>query len=537
MSVSTVAPRPLHRLASLRLSARLVPVGVFGVTVGLRLFHIRRAYDVFLDETVYSRIAAGAAVDGRIVFGSFPFYLHGPLWFYLQAFFIRLFGIGGTAVNVVYELRLFNVLIAGGVAVLVFAVVRSAASQAWALLAAGLFAFDPFIVSFDSRLFLETLAMFWVLLGYYVLLPLAGEEEHAERSPRLARRRALAGGFVFGLALLTKETSSPLYVLPLLWCVVRADPLRRSAAATALLTAAVTYAPYPIVAFATGGGSQFLEQKFSGVERLLGIIQATGFNRPGAPSFLSRVSADLGTFFMTYVLIAFGAVAAVWLYRRGSRRQRLLAVWGFGALAMLVYQTTVGTIEEQMFYYLVVPSIVLVATTLSLLWTEWGSSLRWRSILVALFVAVAGFDLVTWVGVHTRNDTAIASAVAWMQSHAPARSRVAPLADGIQFLLPADMLLFNPETGDVSAARIRAAHTQFVITSSLQAEQGYSAASPALIAWLSVHARKRFAATGASAGTVIIWQLSGKLPQTAPPGPQRLAPRAPISVGAPTYRG
>jgi 4-amino-4-deoxy-L-arabinose transferase-like glycosyltransferase len=538
ISSSAAPPRQLHRRARLRLAAALVPLGVFGVTVGLRLFHLREAYDVFLDESIYSRIAAGAAVDGRLVFGAYPFYLHGPLSFYLQAFVIHLFGIGGTAIHVIYSLRTFNVLISGAIAVLVFTIVRSVASRSWGLIGAALFAFDPFIVSFDSRLFIETLATLWVLLGFYVLLPLAAKltpDDHAWRA-RAPRRRAVICGFLFGLALLTKETSAPLYVLPLLWCIARGSPVRRSSAATALITAALTYVPYPLIAVLTGGGGQFVEQKFSGVERLLGIVQATGFNRPGAPSFLSRVSADLGTFLMTYILIALGAVAAVWLYRRGSPRQRLLAIWGFGALAMLAFQTTQGTIEEQMFYYLVVPSIVVVATAGSLVGVKLRSSPRRSWAIVLVLLAIGGFDLATWVGTHTRRDTAIASAVGWMQSNVPAGSRVAPLADGIQFLLPDYDLLFNPEAGDVSPGQLRAAGTQLVVTSSLQAEEGYSAASPALISWLRLHARERFTARGSSAGTVVIWQL-GPLPPDAPPGPQRLSPRAPISVGAPTYRG
>ena len=514
-----------------------LPVGVFAVTVGLRLFHLRTSYDVFLDESIYSRISAGAAADGRLVFGNYPFYLHGPLSFYLQAFVIRVFGIGGTAIEVIDRLRVFNVLVAGGVAVLVYAIVRAISRPRWGLLAAALFAFDPFIISFDSRLFLETLATFWVLLGFYLLLPLAVEPATAGGTSAPPRRtgRAIAGGFAFGLALLTKETSAPLYMLPLLLCIVRGGPLRRRAAATSLGTALVTYSPYPLIAVLTGGSYQFWYQKFGGIERMLGIIQATGYNRPGVPSLLSRVTANLGTFAMTYVLIALGACAAVWLYRNGRARQRWVATWVFGAFLELAFQITKGTIEEQMFYYLVVPSIVAVASTAPLLLGRFGTK-RVQAVVVAAIVAIAGFDLITWVGSHTGRDTAMANAVGWMQSHAPADSRVAPLADGIQFLLPDYELEFNPEAGEVDPRMLEASRTQFVVTSSLQAEQGYSAASPALLRWLGTHARERFSSTGATAGTVVVWQLPGPLPGYAPPGPETLVPRAPISVGAPTYK-
>ncbi len=166
----------------------LLPVGVFAVTVGLRLFHLRTSYDVFLDESIYSThlSAANWPRTRRLVFGNYPFYLHGPLSFYLQAFVIRVFGIGGTAIDVIERLRVFNVLVAGGVAVLVYAIVRAISRPRWGLLAAALFACDPFIISFDSRLFLETLATFWVLLGFYLLLPARCRARHGGGHERAA---------------------------------------------------------------------------------------------------------------------------------------------------------------------------------------------------------------------------------------------------------------------------------------------------------------------------------------------------------------
>ena len=243
-------------------------------------------------------------------------------------------------------------------------------------------------------------------------------------------------------------------MLPLLVCIVRGGPLRRGTAATSLGTALVTYSPYPLIAVLTGGSYQFWYQKFGGIERMLGIIQATGYNRPGVPSLLSRVTANLGTFAMTYVLIALGACAAVWLYRNGRARQRWIATWVFGAFLELAFQITKGTIEEQMFYYLVVPSIVAVASTAPLLLGRFGTK-RVQAVVVAAIVTIAGFDLITWVGSHTGRDTAMANAVGWMQSHAPADSRVAPLADGIQFLLPDYKLEFNPEAGEVRSEDAR----------------------------------------------------------------------------------
>jgi 4-amino-4-deoxy-L-arabinose transferase-like glycosyltransferase len=526
------APSPPRtaRRAARRLAVLLCAgCAVYCVTAFLRLFHLDQSYDVFLDETTYSRISAGAAADGRLIFGAYFFYLHGPLTFYFQAVLIRLFQIGGTAIQVIDSLRIFNALVGAGVGAVLFFIVSYAASARYALLAAFLFAFDPFIISFDSRLFLETFATLWVGLGYLMLIRATPAQPHAGQ-----RWWPIAAGFMFGLAMLSKETSAPLYLAPILWCVVRDAPIRRGTALRTLVVAIATYLPYPLIAIATGGGSQFVQQKFNGVERLLGVIQETGFNRPNAPSLLSRVTADLNTFLPTYVLIAVGALGTVWLYRRGTPRQRVVAIWGFGAFVMLAFQAIQGTIEEQMFYYLVVPAIVVVAVALARL----RGSPAWRGVMrlgaLGLILALAVFDVSTWVAVHTRRDAAVADTVSWIELHLPEGTRIAPLADGVQLLLPDYRLLFNPEAGLVNARQLRRADAQVVVTSSLQVDQRYAAASPTLIAWLRTHARVRHRAAGATAGTVVVWQLARRLPPTPPPGPEPLSPRAPISIGART---
>jgi hypothetical protein len=523
---TVVRLQPWHRRS-------LLGLGIFCITVALRGFDIGRAYDVFLDETIYSRISAGAAVDGKLVFGAFPFLLHGPLSFYWQAGVIHLFGISGTAVEVIRHLRWTNAVAAGVINVTLFSLTARVASRRTAAVASGLFALDPFIISYDSRLFLETFASMWVVLGYWLMLPLALGND--ARDVRKERRMAYLVGFVFGLALLSKETSAPLYVLPLLWCLVRRWPVSRSVAWRALLAMVATYAPYPIIVCATGQASQLVQQKFGGIERLLGILQETGLNRAGAPSLVSRLTADLHTFLITYSIIGLGSIGVVYLLRKGNRGERFIAVFGAAAFVMLAFQVVQGTLEEQMFYYLVIPSTLVVccAGNRLLLVTRRPRAARLAITVVLILVAV--FDAGTWLEIHLGRDAAIADGVGWIERNVPAGARIAPLADGIQYLLPDYRLLFNPEAGDVSVKQLVRAHTQFVVTSSTQVNQGYSAATPELVSWLRRHARRRFSATGATAGTVVVWQLPGRLPATAPPGPEPLRPRAPISIGAPTY--
>lgn len=568
---------PLARLAW-RPNPVWVGVAIFFAALVLRSINDSGAYDVFLDETIYSRIAAGAAIHGRLYFGPFPFFLHGPLDFYLQAAVIRLFSIHATAVGLVYAMRHVNSVVGALNAVLVYSLVARFTSRRWGLLAAALFGLDPFIISYDSRVFLEPFAMFWTLCGYSFLLSAVqhrarsgatlaarghlGGEAGPERTdfidwtligisesaatPSAATpspvtdkqyRYAVLSGAMFGLALLSKETSEGLYLVPLVWCLLRGRPVSRSFAVVVLIAAACVYAPYPIITAVSGGWHQFVVQKFNGVLRLIGVAQVTGFNKAGAPSFLSRLTADLQTFAMTYVLIGLGFLSTLRLLRRGGSLGRLVALWAAGGFAMLAFQMVQGTLEEQMFYYLVVPSICVVVVGLATAWSRWHTRRRARVLLAVAVLAAFVFDGSVWGIVHFGNDRAAAQAVAWMQRHAPATSRVAPLADGTQFLFPKDTITDNPESGyPATPAVLETSRSQFVITSSLQVDQGYGGAQPSLIAWLGVHAIKRFSATGSTDGTVTIWQLPGGRPDEPPTGPVVLVPYKPVSLGEGIFR-
>lgn len=521
-------------MARRALSLGLPVAVVFAAAVALRFIHLNESYDVFLDETIYTRIADGAALHGRLYFGAYPFLLHGPLYFYLQGGLIDLLRIHGTTIQVVHALRHINIIIAGLVAALLFSLVETATSRRWAFLAAGLFALDPFIIRFDSRVFLETFATMWTLVGYRVLATQAVGGDRADQgSPVRSMKHAVGAGVAFGLALLVKETSAGLYLIPLLWCIVRDRVISRRSAVQALLAAAAVYAPYPLIVAATGDWHQFVTQKFNGVLRLIGAAQVTGFNSKNAPSFASRLTADLSTFAMTYVLIGLGALSVVWLYRNGSRVQRIIALWAAGAFVTLAFQIAQGTLEEQMFYYLVVPSIAVVTITAARVFG--AARTRWvvKALGVAAVLAAAIFDATVWGIIHTHNDTAIVRTVSWVEGHVPAQARVAPLVDGTQFLLPRYVLTFDPEGRKATRRALRLTGTQFVLTSSLQIVQGYGGASPQLLGWLRGHATVRFRASGPSNGEVVVWQIRSVAARGRPPGPEPLRPQTPMSVGGP----
>jgi hypothetical protein len=496
---------------------------VFVVTVVLRVIGSATAYDVFQDEVIYTRIADGVATDASVRFGDFPFLLHGPLVFGLWGGLIDVFGLQGTAIQLVHHIRIVNAFEAGVVGALVLALVSRVTSLRWGLLAAAVFALDPFIVRFDGRAFLETTAMLWTVAGFLVLLPLASG---TSKSPR----RAIAAGVLFGLALLSKETGAPLYAFALLWCLVRSTPVPRRLAARTSIAAFLVYLPYPVIVLASGDGDQLVDQKLDGVLRLLGLRQDTGFNREGGPSLVSRITAQLDTFAGTYVLIALGLLALVYVARRGGPAQRLVSLWAAGAFLLLGFQVVQGTLEEQMFYWLVVPSLAVGAVAASLAWPRLATRPS-RAVAAAGFAALILFGAVTWVGVRGRDDTAIADTIGWVQSNVPSDTRVAPLVDGSQYLLPQYVLTSDPEGGvNVTPAALRASRSRFVLTSSEQVEQGYSTARPALVDWLRANGRVRHVETAPTAGRVTVWELGTRSSPDGPaPGAETLDPSTPIS--------
>lgn len=504
------------------------------VAVGLRAWHLGQSYELFIDEVFYSRIAESVATHGTLNFYNERFYLHPPLYFFEQAAVIRLFHVHGSIFTLVDALRATNLLFAAGSAVLVLRLVTRASSTGLGLLAAAIYALDPFILLFDSRVMLELPTVFWVLAGYALLLPLTVAPADGGTRRRLGS--AAGAGACFGLALLTKETSALLYVLPLVWCVARGVLVRRRESGLALAVIVAVYLPYPVASFAVGDGSLYIGSKFGGFLRLVGLDQATGFNRPGSPSLLSRIVALRGLYLTTYLLIGLGLVFGLFLALRGTRPQRLLGLWALSSFAMLAYQVALGTIEEQNFYYIVVPAVVVTVVAAQRLVLRHrmqlraGAALRYgvAGVLVVLVVGNGGSQ---WWRVHSQPDDGFRSAARWLDVHAPTGALVASLADTARWTLPYFRLTF-----DGTPQALEQENVNYVVTASSQVEQGYGEASPDLVSWLRLHAVQVHETDYPSQGRLTVWYLPmSSLPATAPPGDRPAGPGA--APGTPDNRG
>ncbi|MFC8275630.1 ArnT family glycosyltransferase [Streptomyces sp. NPDC057271] len=345
---------------------RPVPTAVLAalaaaLTMALRLVAVDRSGDVFVDELIYTELGRSAGEGGFPRTDEGLFFLHPPGFFYLQAAWVRLIGLDSDVLTEVHGVRVLNALLAGATAALLVYLVARVRSRPAGLVAGLVFAVDQYCIRQNDRALLETGTMVWVLAGYLVLVSLARSEP-----PRRADGAALLAGLFFGLAILTKDHAALITVLPLLVALaLNWGPPRRLVAVT-LATAAVPYTAYVLLLTAFGHLDAFWYAKTMGLQRLLGIVQETGFNAPGAPSLTSRLTAQLPDYAMSYLLLALTPLALFLLLRRRDPVHRLLALFHASAILTLLYALTLGTLEEQALYLLMVPNLMALALTLPL---------------------------------------------------------------------------------------------------------------------------------------------------------------------------
>ena len=271
--------------------------------------------------------------------------------------------------------------------------------------------------------------MFWVLLGYLAFTSMMGRP-----SPRWDRARAVGAGVLFGGAILTKDEAALLTVGPLLAAAVLRWGPRRSLTLLTAATAVACYGAYVTVVTAAGDLGALSEAKTMGAQRLLGLVQTTGFHGPGEdPSAAGspRKSAISGR--RTFS----------WRWPRPPRRWccaaaapgRGLSGFLYLAAAMaLGYALVLGTLEEQELYLLVVPSLMVIPVAATLPRDGRGRDGRGRegpvrpattAIIGALALGLAiGLNVATCLQWRQRPDDGYARLIGYMAAHVPAHATV-----------------------------------------------------------------------------------------------------------------
>lgn len=366
---------------------------IFSLAFGLAIYRIDQAPDLFTDEIIYTRLGVRTAGEGALVWDSGePFLVHPPLYFLTEAVYFLFAGnpntplyAPGNIFATVYTVRRLNVFFAGLTAVLLYFFGKRIHGPKLGLILALIFSLDPFGLRINRRAMLETLAGLLALAGMLVYL-ISSMPTTSRRATNLLSSfvfpitpGVIIAGVLLGLALLSKElVFTTLIAIALfggLECIYSLLVSRRpnnmraillitiQSGLPAILTisfALFTYLIYSYWIYTIGEWPEYSEEKILAVKRLLGLVQLTGWNRPGVSlfDFLWQRLADYGT---SYAIIGVGALAIIGLalWARHLRPARLLIAWGFILYPFYAFIALIGSGNDQFFYYLLVPAMIL----------------------------------------------------------------------------------------------------------------------------------------------------------------------------------
>ncbi|MEJ2868908.1 phospholipid carrier-dependent glycosyltransferase [Actinomycetospora sp. OC33-EN08] len=521
---------PGRRPSVVFLGASLVLVAA---AVVLRGLHQHTAYELFMDEVQYADVANSFVEGNGPQLFDAPFFLHPPLAF---LYFSRFIAAAQTSMTVefVLSLRPAVLLFAAANTALVVACARRVTPR-WAALVAGAFyALDPFVIRFDTRLMLEAPMLFGVLAGLLCLL-LAAE------SPTGRRRWVLlvAGGLLWGLAITTKTNAGLITGLPLLIMMVCSWGLRRREAVTVFGCEIGFYLCYVTWTLATGRFLGWADQTLGGVVRAIGLVKETGFHSAKAPSFTSRIAANLTLTGTSYVLIGAASIFAAWfvlmswrsLRVRGAPGERfadprdlggrertpgegalgLMACWIAGVLGAIGYTAGLGELEEQTFYLLAVPLSVVTG----LLVTRVVRARRWVAVAASLAVVlVLAGSAAIWWSIRSQTDDTYSRFSAWLFATVDPKTTHIALGDHTaQFVMPGYGVFPLRDAQDP-----RASNSRYGVVSTQLSELGLADLTPETIAEFDRRYPVVFVAHGRTAGDLKVYDFSRPLDGSAPIG-------------------
>ncbi|WP_344476163.1 hypothetical protein, partial [Kineococcus aurantiacus] len=330
------------------------------------------------------------------------------------------------------------------------------------------------------------------------------------------RGRLLVGtGLAVAACTLCKEPYAFLSVLPSTALFVTGRLARRRDTGTVLGVAVAANLGLLAALAAAGELGDWWTEQGSGLRRLVGLDQHTGYNAPGAQSASSSMTEHLGTFAPSVVLALVGAVSCALvllpLLPRLWRTRRLLddpvragravtSLWTGCAFAYVGYAFCFGTFEEQNVSMLLAPSATGFGVLVGLVLTRPS---RVRVVATGLVVGVlVGVQLTSWATVHSRHDDSYVQLKRFLDARVPLDARIAATEETGQFLFGDHDL-----SGAHTTAALTSEHVDFVLLSTELVSRGYGTASPELLEALQRRGTLVFTSTGQSLGRLQLWDV------------------------------
>jgi 4-amino-4-deoxy-L-arabinose transferase-like glycosyltransferase len=455
--VSTTLERPVERAPlnkpkDSRLLGRSVDfwlcAGITFVVLLVQGWNIAGYPRVFDDEGTY--LAQSWAIDHGIGMAPYTYWFdHPPLgWIQISALaWIPALLFHGPAQLVVAYSRIVMLPFTAASSILVYVLSRRMSLPRWsAVLAVALFGLSPLSVTLQREIFLDNIAVTWILAAFVLAY-----------SPRKHLWHHMASGMCAGIAVLSKETmilAVPALVVAL-WQNVHKDTRKYSYVGFlgAFLLLAVQYPLYAILKgeLYQGGGKVSL---FTGLKYQL--------TRPGSGSIFAHGSNSYSILhnwlFYDPVLITIGTVSVI--LALAVRQLRPVAIAGVTLVLMAIrpsgYLPAMYIIQMLPFFALGVAG--LADRLVSVLLTYRARPVFWQQLtrlaVVAVCVVIAFVYVVPrWYSGDKNADTqdlntGYADAVEWVHTHIPHPGDQRIVVDDTLFL---DMLQdgFKPSRYDI----------------------------------------------------------------------------------------
>ncbi|GAA4549706.1 hypothetical protein [Pseudonocardia xishanensis] len=440
------------------------------------LWNIRSSPDTQYDEVVYTEAARQVAQGWNLTWTNSPMFVHPPLSFLAQAGWLRLLGMGEAPLaDAILAARVLTAVVA------VFAILLLGLLAAYLMPAAGrrrglvlvglvmvVAATDPVLLRYGRLALIEPIALLAGMLTLCMAI-------------RLRDARPLVYvtvvGLATGLTLLTKEVTTFLLFTPVVHALLGRDRRRVATTAGAFAWGVGLWLLFPLWSLALGQTSDFVDVKFATFQRLLGLLQITGWNRPGA-SFVSAVAEQLGQYASSYLFLAGGALALGWLLTRAvTGAPRWLLAWLLTSYAFAAYMVLLGTLNEQFFVYVLPAAIVGTVLAADAALVRLGGP----GVVTGLAAALAVLTLSAggWVRYHATDNDGVFRVADLVSESFPPCATLATTGDPdkLSYLLPG-----NTVTMFATAEGAEAHGVHLFVLSDKDIAAGYGTATPELVA-------------------------------------------------------
>jgi putative effector of murein hydrolase LrgA (UPF0299 family) len=356
------------------------PLAAFCFCIGAiaLLYNLFGNPDVLYDEAAYTWTAKQVVLEGNLALTNQPLFVHPPLMFLLEAGWLRLTGYATAPLpSAIYAARLPAASV-GVIDVLLIAAMTyrltGNANHRQRRVVTGvvtvLTALDPVLVRYDREVACEPFALCMGLVVMHAAWSLRDRETFTYVS---------AVGLLGGITLLTNEIAIFLVIIPIIFALMEHNgPLiRRSFMAFGV--SVVLFLALLLWAAELGLTGQFIWVQTDELQRLIGLIQSTGYNQPGA-SLIGSLIESVKQYSSSYILLGTGLIALIWCcMRRNTQSGRFLTAWLAASYGLTVYIAAIGTLNEEYFVYPLPGSIVgsvLLADALIARWIRRRARIR-----------------------------------------------------------------------------------------------------------------------------------------------------------------